>query len=50
MVDAMLAIWFAAVLVSVAYVAWDLVSRTPEMGVMKWGWSSSPCTPARLAC
>lgn len=38
MADGLLAIWFAAALVSVAYVAWDLISRTPEMGVMKAGW------------
>lgn len=31
-------IWFALTALSVAYVAWDLFTRTPEMKVMKWGW------------
>ncbi len=31
-------IWFGLTLLSVAYVAWDLFTRTPEMKVMKWGW------------
>ncbi|GAB2452736.1 hypothetical protein GCM10011375_39800 [Hymenobacter qilianensis] len=31
-------LWFALTLVSVLYVAWDLITRTPEMKVMKWGW------------
>ncbi|RYU84810.1 DUF4396 domain-containing protein [Hymenobacter persicinus] len=30
--------WFALTALSVAYVAWDLFTRTPEMKVMKWGW------------
>jgi hypothetical protein len=30
--------WFGLTLFSVAYVAWDLFTRTPEMKVMKWGW------------
>ena len=30
--------WFGLTLLSVAYVAWDLFTRTPEMKVMKWGW------------
>ncbi len=33
-----LAIWFAATAASVAYIAYDLLTRTPEMKVMKWGW------------
>ena len=36
--DIFLWIWFALTAVSVAYVAWDLFARTPEMKVMKWGW------------
>ncbi len=36
--DIFLWIWFALTAVSVAYVAWDLFTRTPEMKVMKWGW------------
>lgn len=31
-------IWFGLTALSVAYVAWDLFTRTPEMKVMKWGW------------
>ena len=31
-------LWFGLTLFSVAYVAWDLFTRTPEMKVMKWGW------------
>ncbi|MBA3784821.1 MAG: DUF4396 domain-containing protein [Acidobacteria bacterium] len=36
--DIILWIWFVLSAVSVAYVAWDLFTRTPEMKVMKWGW------------
>lgn len=38
MLDGLLAFWFGSVAVSIAYVAWDLLARTPAMGVMKWGW------------
>lgn len=31
-------VWFGLTTLSVAYVAWDLFTRTPEMKVMKWGW------------
>ncbi|MBF9223338.1 DUF4396 domain-containing protein [Hymenobacter sp. BT662] len=31
-------VWFGLTLLSVAYVAWDLFTSTPEMKVMKWGW------------
>lgn len=31
-------VWFGLTAFSVAYVAWDLFTRTPEMKVMKWGW------------
>lgn len=31
-------IWFSLTGVSVAYIAFDLLTRTPEMKVMKWGW------------
>lgn len=31
-------IWFSLTAASVLYVAWDLIKRTPEMKVMKWGW------------
>jgi hypothetical protein len=37
-IDLGLAIWFASTAVSVAYIAYDLFTRTPEMKVMKWGW------------
>ncbi len=37
-IDIALWIWFALTAVSVAFVAWDLFTRTPEMKVMKWGW------------
>ena len=33
-----LIIWFSLTALSVAYVAYDLIVRTPEMKVMKWGW------------
>ena len=36
--DIILWIWFALTAISVAYVAWDLFTNTPEMKVMKWGW------------
>ncbi|WP_051718523.1 DUF4396 domain-containing protein [Hymenobacter sp. IS2118] len=36
--DFVLWLWFALTALSVAYVAWDLFTRTPEMKVMKWGW------------
>ncbi|RPD43933.1 DUF4396 domain-containing protein [Hymenobacter sediminis] len=31
-------VWFALTALSVAYVAWDLFTSTPEMKVMKYGW------------
>jgi hypothetical protein len=37
-IDTILWIWFALTAASVAYVAWDLFTSTPEMKVMKWGW------------
>ena len=36
--ESMLRIWFILTALSVAYVAWDLFTRTPEMKVMKWCW------------
>lgn len=38
LIDAILIAWFLLTALSVAYVAWDLITRTPEMKVMKWGW------------
>lgn len=37
-IDITLWIWFSLTAVSVIYVAWDLITRTPEMKVMRWGW------------
>jgi hypothetical protein len=37
-IDTVLWVWFALTALSVVYVAWDLIVRTPEMKVMKWGW------------
>lgn len=36
--DGVLLAWFALVLVSAAYVAYDAFTRNPELTVMKWGW------------
>lgn len=33
-----LIIWFSLTALSVAFVTFDLITRTPEMKVMKWGW------------
>jgi hypothetical protein len=33
-----LILWFSLAALSVAFVAYDLIFRTPEMKVMKWGW------------
>lgn len=38
LIDTLLIAWFLMTAISVAYVAWDLFTRTPEMKVMKWGW------------
>ncbi|MEP7378096.1 MAG: DUF4396 domain-containing protein [Chloroflexota bacterium] len=38
MTDAVLPIWVVLTFASTAYVAWDLLARTPAMGVMKLGW------------
>ncbi len=37
-IDITLWIWFSLTAASVIFVAWDLITRTPEMKVMKWGW------------
>ncbi len=37
-IDLGLTIWFSSTAASVAYIAYDLFTRTPEMKVMKWGW------------
>lgn len=36
--DAALQAWFVLTIASTAYVAYDLLARTPAMGVMKLGW------------
>lgn len=38
MLNILLLIWFGLTFLSVAFVAWDLLTRTPEMKVMKLGW------------
>ena len=37
-IDVILLLWFALTALSVAYVAWDVFTNSPEMTVMKWGW------------
>ena len=39
MLDTLLAAWFLLTAASTAYVVYDLVARTPAMGVMKLGWT-----------
>jgi hypothetical protein len=36
--DVVLYVWFALVLVSTVYVAFDAFTKNPELTVMKWGW------------
>jgi hypothetical protein len=36
-IDITLWIWFSLTALSAIYIAWDLITRTPEMKVMKWG-------------
>ena len=38
MLNVILWIWFGLTFLSAAFVAWDLLTRTPEMKVMKLGW------------
>lgn len=38
MLDTALMVWFVLTILSTAYVAYDLLARTPAMGVMKLGW------------
>ena len=37
-IDVVLLGWFTLTLVSVAYVAYDAITKNPEMKVMRWGW------------
>lgn len=36
--DLVILFWFALTIPSVLFVAYDLITNTPEMGIMKWGW------------
>jgi hypothetical protein len=36
-VDTVLVVWFALAAISTVYVAWDSLTKNPEMSVMKWG-------------
>jgi hypothetical protein len=38
MIDTTLIVWFILTGLSVAYVAWDALTRNPELTVMKYGW------------
>lgn len=38
MLDTLLTVWLVLTIASTAYVAYDLLARTPAMGVMKLGW------------
>lgn len=38
MLENLLTVWFALTVASTAYVAYDLLARTPAIGVMKLGW------------
>lgn len=38
MLNTFLITWFSLTALSVVYVAYDLITNTPEMKVMKWGW------------
>lgn len=37
-VDKLLVVWFVLTGLTMAYLAWDMFTRTPAMKVMKWGW------------
>ncbi len=39
MLDTLLTVWFLLTAASTGYVAYDLLARTPAMGVMKLGWT-----------
>lgn len=38
LLNTLIVVWFVLTGLSVAYIAYDLIVRTPEMKVMKWGW------------
>jgi hypothetical protein len=37
-IDVALVVWFSLTVLSVAYVAWDAFTNTPQPVIMKWGW------------
>src|SRR6516165_2697197 len=37
-IDVALVVWFSLTVFSVAYVAWDAFTNTPQPLIMKWGW------------
>jgi hypothetical protein len=37
-IDLALVAWFGLTVLSVAYVAWDAFTKTPQPVIMKWGW------------
>ncbi len=37
-IDVVLLGWFTLMIVSVAYIAWDVFTKTPENTVIKWAW------------
>lgn len=38
LIDKALLVWFSLTAIAVIYVAWDALTRNPELTVMKWGW------------
>ena len=38
LIDKVLLVWFSLTAISVVYMAWDALTRNPELTVMKWGW------------
>jgi hypothetical protein len=38
LIDQILLVWFSLTAIAVLYVAWDALTRNPELTVMKWGW------------
>ncbi|BAY59459.1 hypothetical protein NIES2135_63360 (plasmid) [Leptolyngbya boryana NIES-2135] len=38
LIDQVLLVWFSLSAIAVIYVAWDALTRNPELTIMKWGW------------
>lgn len=38
LIDNVLRVWFSLTAIAAIYVAWDALTRNPELTVMKWGW------------